>query len=533
MFQLTRSIKIVRAVAHYRLDNFIELDRLPWIARFFIKLLPWRYFIRNDEPRAVRLRKFLETLGPIFIKFGQILSTRRDLLPDDFSDELAKLQDRVEPFPTAGAVAIIEKSLGAPIAKLFLQFDHKPIASASIAQVHSAQLESGEEVVVKVIRPGIKKIIRKDIQLMYIFSRLLIIVMHEAKRFKPIEVIHDYEKTILDELDLLREAANTSQLRRNFLNSSLLYIPQVYWHYSKSSVMVMERIYGISVADIKTLQAQGIDMKILAERGVEIFFMQVFLDHFFHADMHPGNIFVDVSNPSQPKYIGIDCGIVGTLEPKDQYYLACNLLAFFKRDYPKVAQLHVDSGWVPADTAVSELEAAIRTVCEPIFERPLKDISFGHLLIRLFQVARRFQMEVQPQLILLEKTLLNMEGLGRQLYPDLDLWDTAHPYLEKWLKDQVSLCGIGKSIKENADDWLLSAPNIARNALLSIKQLSEYQQKLISYHNLADQQSSKLQWLGAALVVSAVGFILFPDWAIQIPWQSIFIGVVGVWLLIC
>lgn len=412
MLQFTRLIKIVGAIARYRLDDLIKIDRLPFPARVLMRLLPWRYFIKNNDPRAIRLRKGLESLGPIFIKFGQILSTRRDLLPEDVSDELARLQDQVAPFPATEAVAIIEQSLHAPVSELFDRFDHEPMASASIAQVHSARLHSGEEVVIKVIRPGIEKVIRKDIRLMYVFGRLLVALLKEARRLRPIEVVRDYEKTILDELDLLREAANASLLRRHFIDSPLLFVPQVYWDYCKPSVMVMERIYGVPVADIKTLKARGTDMKKLAERGVEIFFTQVFRDRFFHADMHPGNIFVDISDPSEPKYIGIDCGIVGTLEPEDQYYLACNLLAFFKRDYRRVAQLHVDSGWVPSDTVVGELEAAIRTVCEPVFERPLKDISFGYLLVRLFQVARRFEMEVQPQLVLLEKRCSMSKGWG-------------------------------------------------------------------------------------------------------------------------
>ena len=532
MLQLTRLMQIVGAIARYRLDDLVNLDRLPLPARLLMRLLPWRYFIRNDQPRGVRLRKSLEVLGPIFIKFGQILSTRRDLLPDDVSDELAKLQDRVSPFPAEQAVAIIEKSLGQPVGNLFERFDHEPMASASVAQVHSARLHSGEEVVVKVIRPGIEKVIRKDIRLMYLFSRILLTLIREARRLRPLEVVRDYEKTIFDELDLLREAANTSQLRRNFLASPLLFVPQVYWDYCRQKVLVEERIYGIPISDTDTLISHGTDMKKLAERGVEIFFTQVFRDRFFHADMHPGNIFVDIENPAEPRYIGIDCGIVGTLEPEDQYYLACNLLAFFRRDYRRVAQLHVDSGWVPSDTSVSELEVAIRTVCEPIFEKPLKDISFGHLLVRLFQVARRFNMEVQPQLVLLEKTLLNVEGLGRQLYPDLDLWATAQPYLEKWMKDQVSPCGIASSIRKNGPDWLLSAPTMAQEALGSLKQLSAHQQKLMAMHSDAEKKSEKLKWLGAALVAGAAGLLLFPDLALEVPWQGVLMGGVGAWFLI-
>ncbi|MGB1271154.1 MAG: 2-polyprenylphenol 6-hydroxylase, partial [Endozoicomonas sp.] len=393
---LIRLLKIVAAVARNRLDDLIDSERAPFWLRGLLRLLPWRYCIRNHAPRGERIRLSLEALGPIFIKFGQILSTRRDLLPDDISDELSRLQDKVPPFPAEEAVAIIEASLGGSadvkVDTLFARFDREPLASASVAQVHSARLHTGEEVVVKVIRPGIDRVIRKDIRLMYLFARMIRSLSREAKRLRPVEVVADYERTILDELDLLREAANCSQLRRNFLSSPLLFVPQVYWDYCRPRVMVMERIYGIPVSDIAELKAQNVDMKKLAERGVELFFTQVFRDRFFHGDMHPGNIFIDASNPGEPRYIGIDCGIVGTLEPEDQHYLASNLLAFFRRDYRKVAQLHVDSGWVPRDTPVGELEAAIRTVCEPIFEKPLKDISFGQLLVRLFQVARRFNM---------------------------------------------------------------------------------------------------------------------------------------------
>ena len=531
MLQLTRLLKIIGAVARYRLDELVDVERLPFLARCFVRLLPWRWFIRNNEPRGVRLRKSLEALGPIFIKFGQLLSTRRDLLPEDVSDELARLQDQVPPFASSEAVAIIERDLGQSVDTLFARFDSEPMASASVAQVHGAKLHSDEEVVIKVIRPEIEKTIRKDIALMYLFSRILITIIREARRLRPIEVVRDYERTILDELDLLREAANASQLRRNFLASPLLYVPQVHWEYCRSRVMVMDRIYGVPISDIKTLKARGTDMKKLAERGTEIFFTQVFRDRFFHADMHPGNIFVDIENPAEPRYIGIDCGIIGTLEPEDQYYLAANLLAFFKRDYRKVAQLHVDSGWIPSDTPVGELEAAIRTVCEPIFEKPLKDISFGHLLVRLFQVARRFNMEVQPQLVLLEKTLLNVEGLGRQLYPDLDLWQTAQPFLEQWMKDQVGPVGIAKSIRKNAPDWILSVPNMAQNALANLRQLSEHQQKLLDMHKKAERQHKWLNWLGAGLLVGGAVLLLEPEWVNALPWQGVMMGGAGVWLL--
>ena len=472
---MTRLFKIIGAIARNRLDNLIDLERLPLAFRLMIRLLPWRYTVSNDAPRGIRLRLTMEALGPIFIKFGQILSTRRDLLPDDISEELAKLQDNVPPFPADEAIEIIEHGLGNKVDVLFERFDREPLASASVAQVHSARLHSGDEVVVKVIRPGIEKVIRKDIKLMYLFARLLVKLSRDARRLRPVEVVADYEKTILDELDLLREAANTSQLRRNFLASHLLFVPQVYWEYCRPKAMVMERIHGVPISDVETLRARGTDMKKLAERGVEIFFTQVFRDRFFHADMHPGNIFIDVDNPAEPRYIGIDCGIVGTLEPEDQRYLASNLLAFFRRDYRKVAQLHIDSGWVPRETRVGELEAAIRTVCEPIFEKPLKDISFGQLLVRLFQTARRFNMEVQPQLVLLEKTLLNVEGLGRQLYPDLDLWSTAQPFLEEWMKDQVRPSSVVRSFKESSAEWLLNAPALAHQAVSSLRQVADQQ----------------------------------------------------------
>ncbi len=528
---MTRLFKIISAIARNRLDNLVEPDRLPLPLRICLRLLPWRYLIKNNAPRGVRLRLTMEALGPIFIKFGQILSTRRDLLPDDISDELAKLQDNVPAFSADQAIDIIEKSLGSDVGTLFERFDRQPLASASVAQVHGARLHSGDEVVVKVIRPGIHRVIRKDLQLMYLFARVLVRLFRDARRLRPMEVVSDYEKTILDELDLLREAANTSQLRRNFLASHLLFVPQVYWDYCRHPVMVMERIHGIPISDIETLRARGTDMKKLAERGVEIFFTQVFRDRFFHADMHPGNIFIDVDNPAEPRYIGIDCGIVGTLEPEDQRYLASNLLAFFRRDYRKVAQLHIDSGWVPKETKVGELEAAIRTVCEPIFERPLKDISFGQLLVRLFQTARRFNMEVQPQLVLLEKTLLNVEGLGRQLYPELDLWSTAQPFLEEWMKDQVRPSTVVRSLRESSADWLLNAPGLAHQAVASLRLVAEQQQHLAELQSEAKKRSGRVRVLGVGLVVIAAGALLFPVVASTLSAPGILLGGIGVWLL--
>ncbi len=530
---MIRLLNIIAAVARNRLDNLINPERLPFLARLCLFLMPWRYLIRNSAPRGKRIRLAMEALGPVFIKFGQILSTRRDLLPDDVSDELASLQDNVPPFPASDAIVIIENSLGNPVDTLFARFDREPLASASVAQVHSAQLHSGEEVVVKVIRPGIEKVIRKDIQLMYLCARFVRLLSSEAKRLKPVEVVADYERTIFDELDLLREAANCSQLRRNFLASPLLFVPQVYWDYCRPKVMVMERIYGIPVSDVVTLKERNVNMKKLAERGVEIFFTQVFRDRFFHADMHPGNIFIDASNPQEPRYIGIDCGIVGTIEPEDQHYLASNLLAFFRRDYRKVAQLHVDSGWVPRETLVGELEAAIRTVCEPVFEKPLKDISFGQLLVRLFQVARRFNMEVQPQLVLLEKTLLNVEGLGRQLYPDLDLWVTAQPYLEKWMKDQIHPMALACSAKEHAADWILNAPVIAQQVVSSVRQLGDHQDKMISYFIQRERRRQSLRQFGLAMLVIGAGYSVATNPALlSAPLAGWLLALTGGWLLL-
>ncbi|MDK8463015.1 ubiquinone biosynthesis regulatory protein kinase UbiB [Marinobacter sp. SS13-12] len=472
MTRLQRLFRIAWVFCRYRLDIFLPLAELPLPLKLFFLLAPWHLFPQPKLDRGDRLRLAFEELGPVFVKFGQILSTRRDLLPDDMALSLKNLQDRVPPFPGEVAQAIIEKSLGAPVAELFAQFSKEPMASASVAQVHAATLRDGREVVVKVIRPGIERVIRQDLALLYMMAGLLERYWSEGRRLHPVEVVADYDSTIHDELDQQREAANASQLRRNFENSSLIYIPSIDWDYTRKSVLVMERIHGIPIADIPALKEAGVDLKVLAEKGVEIFFTQVFRDSFFHADMHPGNIFVDVSNPADPKYIAIDFGIVGTLAPDDQSYLARNLLAFFRRDYRQVAELHIQSGWVPPDTRVNEFEAAIRTVCEPIFEKPLKDISFGHFLLRLFQTARRFNMEVQPQLVLLQKTLLNVEGLGRQLYPDLDLWSTAQPFLETWMRKRIGPSGLIKSLQSHLPAWLEQSPEmpqLVHDALVQLR----------------------------------------------------------------
>lgn len=454
--QLWRVMHINIVLLRNGLDEIVFATHLFRPLRFLYFLAPWNWIRRVHAPRGVRIRCALEQLGPIFVKFGQILSTRRDLLPDDIAEELARLQDRVQPFPGTQARAMIEKAYGLPITAIFAAFDETPLASASIAQVHAARLPDGTEVVVKVVRPNIRRAIRSDVSLLYYIAGLAERYWKEGRRLRPVEVIHEFETTILDELDLLREAANASQLRRNFADSNMLYVPEVYWPQCRREVMVMERISGTPISDITTLRRQNIDLKMLAERGVEIFFTQVFRHNFFHADMHPGNIFVGADG----RYLAVDFGIMGTLSPSDQRYLAENFLAFFRRDYRRVAELHVESEWVPANTRVDEFESAIRTVCEPIFERPLRDISFGHLLLRLFQTARRFNMEVQPQLVLLQKTLLNIEGLGRQLYPDLDLWQTAKPFLERWMSEQVGPRAFVRNLRNSLPVWTETLPEL-------------------------------------------------------------------------
>ncbi len=397
-----------------------------------------------------RIRLALQDLGPIFVKFGQALSTRPDLLPPDIASELAKLQDKVPPFSNELARETVETAFDQSVDDIFKRFDREPLASASIAQVHAAQLKDGTEVVVKILRPGIEPMIEKDLEVLQVLADLAHRYWPDLRRLRPKDVVDDYSRTIRDELDFMREAANGAQLKRNWEHSHILELPEIYWDYCHPNVMVMERMYGVPVSDIESLNAAGVNMQVLAARGVEIFFTQVFKHNFFHADMHPGNIFVNIKDPEDPCYVSIDFGIVGTLDPGDQRYLAANLLAFFNRDYRKVAQLHVDSGWVPAGTRVDEFESAIRTVCEPIFDKPLKDISFGQFLVRLFSTARRFNMEVQPQLVLLQKTLLNIEGLGRQLYPELDLWATAKPFLEDWMAEKAS----GKELMSRFQDAL-------------------------------------------------------------------------------
>ena len=458
-----RLLRIQQILLHHGLDELVL--GLPWLkpVRFLRWLSPNTWRIRHHGPRGERIRLALEELGPIYVKFGQAVSTRRDLLPDDIADELEKLQDQVTPFPGEQARKIVEQQLGRPLVQVFSEFDTTALASASIAQVHAARLRTGESVVVKVLRPKIETRIREDVALMAMFARLLQRFIPESRRLRPVAVVAEFEKTIMDELDLVREAANAAELRRHFEDSEILYVPKVYFDWTRPRVLVIERIHGIPVTEREAMVRTGVDLKLLAERGVEIFFTQVFRDNFFHADMHPGNIFVDPEYPA--RYMAVDFGIVASLSEADQYYLASNLLAFFNRDYRKVAVMHVESGWVPPDVRVEEFEGAIRAVCEPIFSKPLGEISYGQLLLRLFQTARRFRMEVQPQLVLLQKTLLQIEGLGRQLYPELDLWQTAKPYLEDWFKRRVHPKTLLTKTRDQIPLWAEQLPEVPTWAL--------------------------------------------------------------------
>jgi len=475
--QLFRLIRIQFVLVRYNLDEIMFSSRWFSPIGFLRYFNPWYWFLKNKLTRGERVRCALEDLGPIFIKAGQLLSTRRDFLPDDIAEELAKLQDRVPPFSGVRAKKMIEVALGKPLNQIFEEFDLNALASASIAQVHAATLLNGKSVVVKVLRPDIKNIIERDLDLLMTLANLADRYWPEARRFKPKEMVNEIAQTLHDELDLQREGANASQLRRNFSHSDLLYVPEIYWSYSRSNVLVMERIHGIPAHNISALKDAGVNMKKLAERGIEIFFTQVFRDSFFHADMHPGNIFVSTENLNNPKFIAVDFGIVGSLNTKDQRYLAENLLAFFKRDYQRVAELHVASGWLPPDTRIDQFEGAIRAVCEPIFERPLKEISFGQLLLRLFQAARRFNINIQPQLILLQKTLLSIEGVGRQMYPELDLWTTAAPFLDHWLKKQMGPKAFFRRIRNNLPYWSEKLPEIPGLLYDALSQLREQQER--------------------------------------------------------
>lgn len=530
MHSVFRLFQTLRILLHYRLDELIPAHyrNLRLCCRLFGG---WRR--AATTPLGVRIREALQKLGPIQVKFGQALSTRRDLLPDFIANELVKLQDQVPPFPGVQAQQQIEQALQAPIHTLFADFSLEPLASASIAQVHAATLPDGTQVVVKVVRPDILGTIRRDLQLLLLIARLIQRVIPDARRLHLIELVQDYDKIIHDELDLMREAANCTLLRRNFTGSDLLYVPQIYWNYTCETVMVQERIYGTPVDQVDTLREQGIQIPQLAERGVEIFFTQVFRDNFFHADMHPGNIFVGADG----RYLGVDFGIMGTLTRTDQRYLAENLLAFFHRDYYKIAELHITSGWVPSGTRITEFEAAIRTVSEPIWQRPISEISFGQFLLRLFQTARRFRMEIQPQLVLLQKTLLNIEGLGRQLYPDLDLWQTAKPFLERWLADQVGPRAFAQRIRASLpalSETLPELPQLAHQALQHVSHQTQHlqaQQAAIQHgqDRLAQHQRSQRRILvGSSLLLGGIllsltGQPLWPD-QLYLSWLLIAIG---------
>ena len=454
--RIFRLVKIIFVVLRFGLDEFLLAHaRVRWIRAPLNVLL----FLRNtSKPRAVRLRLALENLGPIFVKFGQVLSTRRDLMPGDLADELAKLQDQVPPFPSAQAVALLETLYRKPLHEVFGSFDELPVASASVAQVHFAELPDGRKVAVKVLRPGITGIIAHDVALLKAVAELIEWLWADGRRLKPREVIEEFEKHLADELDLTREAANASQLKRNFADSKLLLVPEIYWDYCSTEVMVMERMYGIPVSQVSALRESGVDIPKLAANGVEIFYTQVFRDGFFHADMHPGNVQVAANG----QYIALDFGIMGTLTDADKHYLAQNFIAFFRRDYKRVAEVHVESGWAPKETRIDELESAIRAVCEPIFDKPLREVSFGRVLLRLFQTSRRFGIEVQPQLVLLQKTLLNVEGLGLQLDPELDLWKTAKPWLERWMSEQVGWRGFLKTLRTEAPHYATLIPQLPR-----------------------------------------------------------------------
>ena len=510
-------LRIAWTVVRYRLDASIA--RFAG-RRWWLKLSPLGLLPRPRTADAVRFRRALEDLGPVFVKLGQILSTRRDLLPTDYADELAKLQDRVPPFDGAVAVDTVERALGAPIDELFAHFDPEPLASASLAQVHTATLPEGDAVVVKVIRPDIERVIESDIRLIHTIANLLERLSRDARRLHLKAVVTDYEATIFGELNLLKEADNTATLRRNFAGSPLLYAPRVYWERCAESVLVLERIHGIPIADVAALQAAGTDMKKLAERGVETFFTQVFRHNFFHADMHPGNIFINAEEPASPSYIAVDCAIIGRLTDEDQWYIARNVLAFLNRDYLEIARLHVRSGWVPDETDTLEFAAVIRQLGEPLFMRPLKDISFGHFLVALFSTARRFDMEVQPQLVLLQKTLLNIEGMGRELYPDLDLWSTAKPFMERWVAERHGPKAILKAIADHAPAIVAELPRLPAALAEAPTRLAEFDRRLDaqrrSLQRLAESEATSRKRarrgrLAGAVVLAVLGVVLWRE----------------------
>ena len=527
---LLRVLRIQRVLVKYGLDEVITATHLLRPLRFLYVFFPKRR--DSTAPLGERLRLALEELGPIFVKFGQAVSTRRDLLPRDIADELAKLQDNVPPFPSDQAVRIIEDAYGKSVEEVFERFDREPLAAASIAQVHTAKIANGTEVIVKILRPGVEEQIEQDLAVLRWIAHLAAKYWEHGKRLRPLELVSEYERTVIDELDLMREAANTAQLRRNFEGSDLLVVPEIYWDYCRPEVLVQERIYGIPISDMDALRAAGTNIKALAENGVEIFFTQVFRHNFFHADMHPGNIFVDATDPADPTYISVDCAIVGSLSDADQYYLGRNLLGIFRRDYREVAQLHVECGWVPPQTRVQDFESAMRAVCEPIFERPISQISFGLLLVHLFQTASRFDMEVQPSLVLLQKTLLNIEGLGRQLYPDLNLWNTAQPFLEEWVQQRYSPQSVLKRLQRHAPSWIEQLPLLPEAMLDSLQQSRDTRRHLPP---LPEQQSEQQGRQGLArrrrYLLAGAAFLGAAATAVPDAWQYIANAPLASWVL--
>ncbi len=549
--KLARLISITTVLLRFRLDRLRPANPdTPMPLRILLRLV--RLVPAPSEPPEVALRLALESLGPIFIKFGQILSTRQDILSPALSRELTRLQDQVPPFSSQQARALIEANLGQPIENVFTRFDSEPLASASVAQVHTAVLANSpehpgldeQEVVIKIMRPGIESTIRVDLDIMYAIARFIERYFRDGKRLHVVEVVKDYERTILNELNLELEAANTANLRENWKDSDMLYVPEVYWDFCTTDMMVMERIHGVRATDLDVLHAHHVNLRKLAHLGVEIFFTQVFEHNFFHADMHPGNVFVDIPDPDNPTYIALDSAIIGSLTEEDKRYLAENLLAFFHQDYARVAELHVESGWVPADTDVKAFEAVIRSVCAPVFQKPIKDISFGKVLVGLFSTARQFNMEVQPQLVLLQKTLLNIEGMGRQIYPELDLWETAAPYMERWMAGRVGVLSVLRRLHERGPRWLAQLPelpDLALNALSEISVMGEQSRRqsllLVEIKAQLDQQARRTRSarFGGIALIAALGTALLPLSGYASPSQALIgtsvLGTLGVYWL--
>ena len=504
LINIPRLIRIVRVFLKYDLGEFVPIKMIYGFARviFVTRII---FPKAKDSPsKSYRLRKALEDLGPVFVKFGQMLSTRPDLISDDLATELTKLQDDVPPFSGKLAKDLIEQAYGKPLDKHFSVFESDPVASASVAQVHRARLHDGTVVIVKVLRPAVEEVINRDIQLLYFLACFAERYFSEARRLRAIELVNEYKKTINDELDLMREASNASKLRSNFADSEIIYVPKVYWEHTRSNVMVMEEVTGIPIRDIDAIQEAGVDLRRLAHNGVEIFFTQAFRDGFFHADMHPGNIFVGLDG----QYKAVDFGIMGTLGDEDKLYLAENFLAFFNRDYRRVAEAHIRAGWVPPDTRVDEFEAAIRAVCEPIFAKPISEISFARLVVRLFQTARRFNMPIQPQLVLLQKTLFNIEGLGRQLYPGLDLWETAKPYLERWVKDQIGPAAILKDLRQELPRLAPMIPKLSTIGSELLRETKEARQASVSHREEVYSLRSEIRFRRLKLRIIMLGFVI-------------------------